>query len=105
MDQQITLQRRTETADGGGGVTRSWADFAVDPRPWAEVYAKAGRESLQEGRQNATMLTLFTVWNRADVDETCRILWQGEIYNVRGVRRQGGRRLQLVIEAERGAAE
>jgi len=101
LDQRITLQRYTTTADGGGGVTRTWSDLAT---VWAGVMAKSGRESLEEGRINATFAVVFTIRNR-DVRETDRIIWQGENYNIRGVLREGGRAMYLRIEAERGAAD
>jgi len=102
MDQIITLQRKTATADGGGGVTEAWADFAEDANPWANVKAKSGREGLTEGRTTATFVVEFTIYNRADVTELDRIVWQGVTYNIRGIRAEGGRKLHLVIDAERG---
>jgi SPP1 family predicted phage head-tail adaptor len=104
MDQRITLQRPTETPDGLGGTVRSWADLAANPRPWANVIAKAGRESMVEGRTNATYIVLFTIYNRSDLSELNRIVWNGEAYNIRNLRREGERKLRLVIEAERGVA-
>lgn len=104
MDQKITLQRRVETADGAGGVKVSWQDFAENPCLWAEVIAKAGRESMMDGRPTATFTVLFTIWNRGDIVETDRILWQGATYNIRGIRRESTRAGRLVIEAERGVA-
>lgn len=105
LDQQITLQRFYETADGIGGTTRTWGNFATDAVIWAKVVAKSGREGLDEGRLNATFVLLFTVYNRDDVTELDRVKWNGENYNIRGLRREGGRELRLVIEAERGAAD
>lgn len=105
MDQRITLQRRTETADGFGGVTRTWGNLLANAAVWAAVKARAGRESMDEGRMNATHVVTFTIYNRTDVDETCRIVWQNETYNIRNVRREGDRALRLMIEAERGVAE
>jgi len=104
MDQLITLQAYSVASDGGGGSARTWADFATDAAVWASVVAKAGRESLQEGRVNASNIVLFTIYNRTDVSEVDRIIWNGEAYNIRNVRREGGRQLRLVIEAERGVA-
>lgn len=105
MDQRITLQRRVMTPDGAGGSFVSWADYASNPRPWAHVQAKAGRESMTEGRMAAQFTVLFIVYNRDDVVETDRILWNGTPYNIRGIRRETGRALRLVIEAERGVAQ
>lgn len=102
MDQRITLQRATEAPDGVGGTVRSWSNLRTDPCPWAAVMAKAGRESMMEGRMTATYIVLFTIYNRDDLSEVDRILWNGEAYNIRNIRREGGRKLHLVIEAERG---
>lgn len=105
MDQRITLQRCTETADGAGGVTRAWANLLRDPSPWASVSAKAGGENLNEGRVNAAYTVAFTIYNRSDLSEKDRIVWQGENYNIRSVSRLGDRQQYLTIIAERGVSE
>lgn len=104
MDQTITLQRLTRTADGYGGFTDAWADYPINARVWAHVKAKAGREIAEEGRMTASFTVLFTIYNRTDIDPRDRIIWQDVAYNIRGLRQEGGRRLRLVIEAERGVA-
>lgn len=104
LDQIIRLQRRVETDDGAGGVERSWADL-MPAEVWASVRTRASREGLAEGRLVAVQATVFTIRWRGDVDETCRILWCGEAWNIRGVMRQGDRALYLALEAERGVAE
>lgn len=105
MDQRITLQRLVKTPDGAGGYAESWSDFAANPRPWAKVLAKAGRESMVEGRMAAQFTVLFEIYNRTDVVETDRIIWDGISYNIRGIRREGAQPLTLVIEAERGVTQ
>lgn len=105
MDERVTLQRRVETPDGSGGVTRAWADLSVAPVVWAHVGPRGGRENMNEGRIEATYAVVFTIWNRADVDETCRVLWRGAPYNIRGVLRASGAEATLSVEAERGVAE
>lgn len=104
MNQRITLQRAVEAPDGIGGVTKTWADFARDATPWASVIAKSGREAMVEGRTSASFVVLFTIYNRSDLTELDRIIWGGVAYNIRGIRREGGEALRLVIEAERGVA-
>jgi SPP1 family predicted phage head-tail adaptor len=105
MDQRITLQRLVKSPDGAGGYTEGWASLARDPCPWAKVIAKSGRESMVEGRIAAQFTVTFEIYNRDDVIETDRIMWQGAPYNIRGIRREGGRKLRLVIEAERGVTQ
>ena len=104
MDQRISLQRQIEAPDGGGGVVRTWGNVATNACPWANVKAKAGREGLDEGRTNATYVVVFTIYNREDLSEKDRIVWNGETYNIRGILRMGDRKLYLQIEAERGVA-
>ena len=105
MDQKITLQRLVKTPDGAGGYTESWANLARDACPWAKVTARSGRESMVEGRMAAQFTVVFEIYNRNDVVETDRILWGGTPYNIRGIRREGGRALRLIIEAERGVTQ
>lgn len=101
LDQYITIQRRTRTADGIGGFTEDWtSQYEV----WANVKAKGGRESLDEGRTNAVFVVTFTIYNIADLSELDRILWNGERYNIRGILREGNRAQHVRIEAERGVA-
>ena len=105
MDQRITLQRAVVTQDGLGGQTQAWVNFADNACPWAAVKAKAGNESMIEGRTAATFVVLFTIYNRRDITPLDRIVWQDVAYNIRGIRDEGGRDLHLVIEAERGVAQ
>ena len=105
MSELVTLQRRVQTADGAGGSTEAWAAMASDSQVWAAVKAKAGTEGQVEGRVTATFVVLFTIYARADMDETCRIVWNGVGYNIRGIRRESGRAQRLVIEAERGVTQ
>lgn len=104
MDQRITFRRLTRTDDGGGGVTEAWSDFASDATVWAAVSFKSAREGMSEGRVNASQITTFEVYNRADVSELDGLVWQGEFYNIRAVRRYGPRKLRMWIDAERGVA-
>lgn len=104
MDQRITLQRLVETPDGVGGVVRTWANVASAPSVWAKVIAKAGREATDGGRMNSSFVVLFTIYNRDDLTDRDQILWDGVGYNIRSIRKESGRHLFLVIEAERGVA-
>lgn len=104
MNERITFQAFTRTPDGGGGFTEAWSNIPGTATVWAEVVAKAGREALVSDRVTATMVTLFRIRNRDDLDETMRIVWRGSNYNIRGIRRSGYGPAYLTIEAERGVA-
>jgi head-tail adaptor len=104
LDQRVTFRRLTRTADGGGGVTEAWADFATNATVWAKVTFKGAREGLDEGRINASQMTTFEVYTRADVTELDGLIWGGEFYNIRTIRRYGERPLMMWLDAERGVA-
>lgn len=101
MDQFITIQRKTSVADGMGGSVVTWA---THKQVWANVKAKGGRESLDEGRTNAVFVVVFTIYNLTDLTDADRIIWNGERYNIRGILREGSRAQTVKIEAERGVA-
>lgn len=102
LDQRIRIQRLTRTADGIGGVVTAWRDVGT---VWANAKAKAGRETVLDGRTAATFVTVFTIRQRADLGEVDRIVWQGAAYNIRSILREGDRAQYLAIEAERGVAQ
>ena len=104
-DQRVTFQRATDAADGVGGTTQTWANFAATPTVWAKVTPRVGREAMEEGRMNAALLATFTVRYRSDVTELDRIVWRGEAWNIRRIMRKSGRNLWLEIDAERGVAQ
>jgi len=102
LDQRVTFQAKTFADDGGGGSTATWANVPSVPTVWAAAEAMRSIESITEGRVNASGLYSFTVRYRTDIDETCRILWNSEAFNIVDVKRSSGRELYLVIQAERG---
>lgn len=104
LDQRIAFQAATLAADGLGGRTKTWAAVPSVPNVWAHVRALGGGEGMAEGQQQARTRYLFTVRNRSDISEGNRIVWQSENYNIRRIEREGGRKLYLVIEAERNVA-
>lgn len=105
LDQRIDFQRLIATADGIGGTTQAWAALDENPSVWAKVMARPGREVMVGGRMTAQMPITFTIYNRDDVTELDRIVWNGENYQIRNILRMGSRKLFLEIDAERGASQ
>ena len=105
LDQLVTFERATATADTGGGTTRVWANLASNPRSWAAVKSLRVSEKIDNGRMNATYLVEFRIRWRSDLTEADRIVWQSERYAIKGIRRGGFRNQFTLIEAERGSPE
>lgn len=104
LDQRITFQSATLISDGQGGNTKTWANVPSIPMVWAFIKGLGGKEANADDRVSDTSRFLFTIRNRTDIDETITILWGGETFNIRHVRRLGDRNMYLEIEAERGVA-
>lgn len=102
LDQRITLQQETRTEDDYGGAASVWSALATT---WAAVKPIQGRERSEVAAVEAPALYRFTIRRRADVTDTMRIGWNGQIFNIRFIADPGGRSLYMNIEAERGVAQ
>ena len=102
LDQRVTFQSKTATADGIGGQTWAWGSVTENATVWAKVFTARASEGMTEGRMAASATVVFTVRNRTDIDELHRIMWDGVPYNIRSVKRASWRDQYLTIEAERG---
>lgn len=101
LDQRIVIQRETLADDGMGGQTVSLSTLAT---VWAKVMARSGREREYQDRLNAESAYTFVIRWRSDIRESDRIVWDGVTYNIRAIAQDGGRKLYLELDCERGAA-
>ena len=102
MNERVQIIRETRTSDGAGGQTLSLTTLAS---VWAHVRPRSGREMERFDRVNASAMYLFVIRYRTDVEESDRILWKGEFYNIRYIAQGTGRALYFEIDAERGVAQ
>lgn len=103
MDQLIDIERETIAADGAGGGVSTWKK--VQTGLWAHARPQTAREKQAHNTVEAHAMYLFVVRQEADVAENDRIVWDGDYYNVRGIKTRGGRNLYVQIEAERGVTQ
>lgn len=104
LDQRITFQERVKTSDGMGGYSFTWTNISTLSSVWAHARPRNGREREQFDRVNAEASYLFVVRNRSDIKEDYRIVWDGELFNIRYISKPKTRALYLEIEGERGVA-
>jgi len=105
LDQRITFQERQSVSDGMGGSADTWVDISALSSVWAHARPKSGREVTQYDRVNAETGYLFVIRNRSDLLESYRILWDGEPFNIKAIKKPKGRALYMEIEAERGVPQ
>lgn len=102
LDQRIKIMRGVDTPDGYGGNT---VVFTEVNEIWALVRPLSGREVTDYDRVNAESRYLFVVRYPIDIQDSDRIDWDGEGYNIRFRKKPKGRELYMQIEAERGVAQ
>jgi SPP1 family predicted phage head-tail adaptor len=106
MDQRVTFQEETLSADGGGGGAPSWADIGTVPTVWASVVPMRASETLDAAQLEGRAIYRLTVRNRSDITAGMRILWVTNgnlVLNIRALPDPGPRALYRTVEAEAGA--
>ena len=103
LDQVVEALRKTLTPDGMGGNTESFSQLFED---WCHVRPLTGRESTDYDRVNASAryLFVFRYYDGFDLQSRDILVWEGDRYNIRVVKKPKLRDLYVQIEAERGVA-
>lgn len=102
LDQLIDIQRETLLDDGMGGQIVTYETIATDV--WAHVRPVSGRELERYERVQVIQMVRFVVRFRNDIKHDDRIIWQGDVFNIRYIPPATGRESFLEIDAERGVA-
>lgn len=102
LDQRITIQQETSTADAYGGATTAWTTLA---EVWANARPLSGRERFDLSVVEAPAMYRFTIRRRGDVTDTMRVSWNDQVFNIRFIADPGSRSLYMTFDAERGVAQ
>ncbi len=87
LDRKITIQELTTTNDEYGEPVESWSDLAT---VWAEVKQQSAREMWESGKVSEVEM-MFRIRYRSGIDTTNRISYDGDTYDITGVREIGRR--------------
>jgi SPP1 family predicted phage head-tail adaptor len=102
----ISVQRATSVSDDAGGAILTWSQYvaliwcAVEQQSGSEPYADS-----QAGRIRDKQTTRFTTWWRPDLLVTDRILYAGNLYNIRRLNNLNQLDKFLQITAEMGVEQ
>lgn len=96
LNRRLVLEAPVETADGEGGVTRSYATVTT---LWAQVVPQGARSDVAADSLGAALGTRIVIRNRSDVTTRHRFQDGAAIYRVIAVRPSADRRF-LEIDAE-----
>jgi SPP1 family predicted phage head-tail adaptor len=96
MNRRLTLEAPVESADGSGGVTRSFSAVAT---LWAQVTPVAADESVEAGALGATITHRIGIRFSPDVTLRHRFRDGARIFRIVAMRERGKRRF-LDIDAQ-----
>ena len=77
LDRPITLQKPTTVKDAHGIATITWTDY----EDYAQLKGQTGAEYYSDGKI-ASIDAVFIIRYRPDVDETWRIIYNGNTYEI-----------------------
>lgn len=100
LKRRITIQQQTKVRDGMGGYEDGWAQVA---QPWAKISPKSGSEKLRADKLNADGLSTVIIRYRSDLNESMRVVYRGNNYQIRSIINieEADRFLELTIERNR----
>lgn len=79
---RITLQKFMVITDPDGFTTQQWQDVAT---VWAAVENLHGREYWEAAAVQAENTVKFTIRYRPDIDQTMRIVFRGQVYEITAI--------------------
>lgn len=77
MRERVTIQAVTQTTDGQGGFTESWANIGTTPTVFARVRPLSGRERVVAAQTDTPATHEVSIRYRADVTSKHRLVWEG----------------------------
>lgn len=96
LNRRLVLEASVETADGAGGVTRSYEPVTT---LWAKVEPVSARNAIVADAPGATVTHRITVRSGPDITTRHRFVEGARVYRIVDVREDATRRF-LVIGAE-----
>lgn len=97
---RVTFQVLTETPDGQGGFTSTWADIGVNPTVWGEIIPAKTYERFFSQQIQYQRTHQVTIRYRTDITQTMRMVFEGRIFQIKSVRAPEERKFFTVIDLE-----
>lgn len=98
----ITIQRGTRVEDGAGGGEVAWQD--LPDQVWAEITPVRASERFFAGKLEENISHTVRLRDRFEVDADMRILFEGRVFQIRGVTNPDERSRWTILKCEEGTA-
>lgn len=102
MDQRVTLQSRSSTADAAGQDVITWVDVGT---VWARRINQRSAEAFEAAQMGDEDVVELHIRHRADVRTTWRLEWNGDAYDITSVSDFGGRKDRTRLLCRRGVKD
>ncbi|WP_444933620.1 phage head closure protein [Microbulbifer sp. JTAC008] len=80
---RVTLQKLTKTRNNeSGDFEDTWVDIDT---VWASFDALSAKEYIQSSAETSELVGQMEIHKRSDVDTECRVLWDGNAYEISGI--------------------
>lgn len=86
LDRCVRVETRSQSQDSFGEPIET---YAVLDSVRAAVKFMRGSEPFEGGQFNAKKVVRFTVRYRTDIDETAKIIWEGDTYDIEYINQVG----------------
>ena len=103
LRERVVVQAVTLTPDGSGGTTKAWT--TTHESVPAMIEPLSGGEAFRAALANNTQMYRVTIRFRTDITPRNRLVWKGQVLNIRTCADPEMRREKLVMTAESGAPE
>lgn len=97
LDRRVIIYTKTREVDEYG--EEVYTDVAL-ATVWAKVTPGSGGEGIDGNKPTATQKVMFTIRYRTDVNESMKILFDDEYYNIQAIEKPDRKR-RLEITAEK----
>jgi len=101
MRERITILRVEKADDGYGGYNTNWQDYMT---VWAAVKMISGTELFRVGARLTVKRIECTIRYRDVIDETMKVRWRGELYNILSII-PDERRNYMTLQCEKAVGE
>lgn len=98
FDRLINIEKFTRIIGGYGEGSKSWSSLYTNV--WAELTYQSGAEGVENDQIVATNEVFFRIRYLSSIDESCRIIYGGEYYNISWIQVEG-RNKYLKFKAEK----
>jgi SPP1 family predicted phage head-tail adaptor len=101
LRERVVWQKRTQLSDGAGGYTHQWVTQGTRH---AQVISTAGTEKLVNAMGAVIDELTVTMRFAPNMTTTDRLVWRGQMLNIRSLADPDGRRLWLELSCQSGFA-